>query len=199
MRRIGLCGPAGIVAVIGLALCGCKERRNEKPPVASLSGRVFVQLQDGNLVRAAGRTVTLSSPTPDVIKETSDACSEGRRKHSELLKNSKSAEEFRRKSDELDLWTMNAVTSELSRDSVATVITDDSGNYSFADIPAGVYWLTSTQIDGRGAFSWATRVSVKTGVANPLMLGTDASELVNACGMIWDDFNHLLKSGAVKP
>jgi hypothetical protein len=163
--------------------CDRQAVRNRAEP-ATLSGEVFTITRDGEIVRASGRTVNIVIPTRRSLDAADSTCGSWRAVQSDLIWRTPMEKYLEAKERIRDAAAGDVMRSADTGDLVATVTADLKGEFQLTGLAPGRYMFWTKTDVGDNRIYWLAYATVREGVANRVILGTDASDWQEMCNAI---------------
>ncbi len=184
---------AAAVGMVAFAGCAATEYSPTTGPT-TLRGTVSVETESG-VAKAAGREVVLSKPDSAAVAAAELVCTRA----AELKERLRLRVAGQRAvlSTELPLEKQIQVWGEyltegvraaleFQQPRVAAAVTDGNGEFTFAEIPAGVYVATTNMVTPTARYAWTGIADVKAHVANTLELGNSVATGSTVCAAVAD-------------
>lgn len=176
----------GVPLLLALLNLGCDTSPVPREPVpTSLSGQVFRVTRDGATIKASGRTVSIVTPTRQILDTADSTCGHWRNAQTDLLLSNREPRKYLESREILGaIANAEVVRSVYGEPPNATVTADLNGEFDLPAIQPGNYLLwTRTQI-GDEPLYWMAYETVRAGMANRVILGTDASDWQGMCNAV---------------
>jgi hypothetical protein len=191
LRASRFCMFALLVAATSTGILeGCGDEGNHKAQTreTSLSGQVFAETPEGEVVTARGRIVTVVRSNREMMRQAEEACKQTRAlaaQAPEISATRASIEKLRQFDEVVQIsGSPRIMGSAYAGDEVAATTADMQGRFTFPTISPGAYFVFAKTDHGDGRIYWLEHTTVRSGVANQVMLGTDATDWRQMCRAI---------------
>ena len=189
---------AAAVGMIVFGGCTPKESTPTTGPT-TLRGTVSVQTESG-VTRAAGREVVLSKPDSAAVVAAEVVCTRAAELKERLRlrvagQRTVLATELPLEK-QIQVWGEYLTEGvraalEFQQPRVASAVTDGNGEFTFAELPAGVYVATTNLVTPTAKYAWTGIADVKAHVANALELGNSVATGSTVCAAVAEMRQHL--------
>lgn len=185
--------PAWIFPISLLVACDREGAAPPPPPTpTSVSGQVFAQTDDGRMIYASGRTVSLMMPDSAALSEAKKACDLDNQFNESLMariggtRKVGASEPSLQEQIRMKSWLLMSKLFTALRyngEEVESVTADASGRFRFLDNKPGPYVLVVKHNVGDDQYVWIERVVILANRENEFVLGTDAADWPGKCSL----------------
>ena len=190
-----------VVAAVGMLVFGGCAATESSPTTGptTLRGTVSVQTESG-VTKAVGREVVLSKPDSSAVVAAEVVCTRAVELKERLRlrvagQRAVLATELPLEK-QIQVWGEYLTEGvraalEFQQPRVAAAVTDSNGEFTFAEVPAGVYVATTNLVTPTAKYAWTAIVNVKAHVPNSVDLGNSVATGSTVCAAVAEMRQHL--------